>query len=247
MSNKSYQSWWMTGSLILILIFAIGIFVMAGWVEGEEFCPDDFSRRNFSYNAVPLLGIVVRGMKYEDSTPVFEQNLFSDGFLGTPPPVKTWHLVSDSVSDNRSGDFDARFLCRILDITNEEREIIWIRWNEDFPKLAKKFWPLIADLARSNRYIDASKIMLQASSITHDDVTQFESQMNQIAADSFLNAATDLLQESEFKKAIPLFSKSINHNPTKAAYLGRSECYSNTGEAEKSLSDQEKANSLSGR
>ena len=241
MTKRSYSPWWLTGAIALILVTAFGLIYLTGWVNGEEFCPDDFSRRHFTYCSSPILKITFRGIKYNDSTPVFEQTLFSDGFLGTPPPVKTWHLVSDSVSDNRSADFDARFLCRFLDIKDENGESIWIRWNENFPHLAKQFWPIIADLARHSLYIDASKIMLRASNIEKSDIDSFKKYMNQTAANSFLKKAASDMKNQKYQEAIPLFSKSIEYKPSKTAYLGRSECYQQTGQNQKSVEDKKLA------
>ena len=155
-NKKSYNRWWLILTIALASIPLLLFFGFGGWVAGEEFSPDDFSRRRFSYNVMPLFGITLRSVRYSDSTPVFEQSLDED-LIGKARPIKKWHLISDYqfsldywfTSSAPSPDFDAGLLCGVLDIKDENNESIWINWNQDHPDLAKELWPIAADMALS--------------------------------------------------------------------------------------------------
>lgn len=79
--KRSNRIWWVLGiSLVLGIPFLMYLYI-GGQVVGEEFSPDDFSRRRFSYNVVPFLNVCISGIEYRDQTSVFAQNLLNDGYL----------------------------------------------------------------------------------------------------------------------------------------------------------------------
>ena len=188
-------------SAILILAFIAHLFI-GGVVDGEEFSPDDFSRRKFSYNVMPVFNICLWGIRYSDVTPVFEQTLFADGLLDSDSAkawkkgkAKKWHLVSDSASNPESRDFDAQLLVRFLDIRNSEHESVWAKWNEDHPELAKMLWPVVADMARNNLYVELTDIMAQALSVSDENEDEFERFVNEHSRSALANRADDAKSE----------------------------------------------------
>ena len=48
---------------------------------------------------------------------------------------------------------DAAFLCDYLDLQNYEGERVWLKWTQAHPAGAKKFWPIIHQLAQQELYI----------------------------------------------------------------------------------------------
>lgn len=229
---------WAILSIVLLCIPA-GIYLyVSGWVSGVEFSPDDFSRRSFHYNEMPFFGVSVRGISYDDSTPVFEQTLLNDGLIVDPNrPVKRWHLVSDSWSDIDSPDFDARLLCQFLDLRNELSESVWIKWNEDHPEFAKEFWPVIATLARENLYLDVSELMLKAEGLGKSDVDEFRQFMLDWSIAALNKKANSLLTDGESVSAVEVYTRSIEIEPRREALLARSQCYFEIGETEKGDQD----------
>ena len=242
--RKSYNGLWIAVSIALVCVPVFLYLYFSGWVYGEEFSPDDFSRRRFSYNSMPFFKITVKGIEYDDMTPVFEQTLFADGLIGKANPVKRWHLISDSISVQDSPDFDAKLLARILDLKNENNDSIWIAWNENYPHLAKRFWPIIADLARENLYLDVADIMQNAIGLDKANVDKFSVALEEMSSEAFCRKGRNLLNDKENKKAIDCFSKSIDILATKQALEGRAEAYKTIGENDKSAADLDAAKKL---
>lgn len=232
-------------SAVLICI-PVGVYLyVGGWVSGEEFSPDDFSHRYFSYNKMPFFGISVRGIQHNDSTPVFEQTLLNDGLIVDPNrAVKRWHLVSDTWSDSNSPDFDARLLCQFLRLHNNNNESIWSKWNEDHPDFAKEFWPIIASLARENLYLDVSELLHKADGLEQSDVEVFRQYALDFSISALNEKGAKLSQDGQDKEAIEVYSVSIDIEPRKETLLARSDCYSTIGDSENSKQDKVAADKL---
>ena len=122
-------------SLVALLIFLLlfgGYLSVAGIVSGEEFSPDDFSRRHFSYNVMPIFGVEIRGLSHQNSASVLEQTLITDNWI-TPitKTPQTWHLVHDSISKTSSPDFDASILVKLLERSDSDDNQVWQIWTDD--------------------------------------------------------------------------------------------------------------------
>ncbi len=48
---------------------------------------------------------------------------------------------------------DAAILARYLDLKDDEGELLWLAWSKKEPKLAKVFWPAVAEAARREMYV----------------------------------------------------------------------------------------------
>lgn len=230
--NRSNIAWWIFGVTVVALPFLFYL-IIGGRVDGEEFSPDDFSRRYFSYNIMPIFKICLRGIEYHDKTPVFEQTLLADGYLGknvaNSDSTRSWHLVYDSASDLESRDFDARLLIRFLDLLDDQYESIWIKWNEDYPQLANSFWPIVADLARNYLYVELTEIMARARVLSDDQIDEFEQFMLAKASTAFLNLAEQRKADGDFKGALELYQNSNDLLPSQRAAAGRVQCLDQLG------------------
>ncbi len=244
-AKKSYNGCW---TLFAIAGCAIpfGIFLFwFGNISGEEFSPDDFTRRRFHYNKMPLFGIVVQGIKYDDTTPVFEQTLFADGFLGkTTNGNQAWHLISDNTSDQDSPDFDAKYLTAYLDLVDDTNISIWDQWNRKYPNLAVEFWPIIAGLARESLYLDASDLMLNAMSLQPSDLSTFEYELKKKAVAALKAKADQAMSDQNYQDAVRLHSRVIEIEPNRESFLSRANGYKNLGDEEKYRSDKKAADDL---
>ena len=226
--NRSNIRWWILGISVGFSFIGLLVLLFGGEVNGEEFSPDDFSRRSFSYNVMPFFKVCLRGIEYQDRTPVFEQTLLSDGYLGEIAKKldgsKQWHLVYDSASDPKSPDFDAKLLVRFLELKNTQFESIWMKWNDDYPELAAKFWPVVADMARNNLYVELTDIMARAVSLTEHDILDFENFIDQHASSAFCRLADRLKNDGDFMDALEQYKKSLDLMPSKRAALGKRDC-----------------------
>ena len=181
---------------------------------------------------MPIFGIVIQGIEYDDTTPVFEQTLYADGFLGKSPKEKKWHLLWDSNSDVRSPDFDARLLTNYLDIesSSQSNSSIWMAWNEDHPSFAIELWPVIAELAREQLYLDVAEILNQTISLDKEyDNLAFKTFLWNHACNSLNQKASHLRDSGELEESVRLYSLSIDIDPNHEAYLGRSNVYLELG------------------
>ena len=215
----------------------------AGKIKGEEFSPDDFTRRKFSYNVMPFFGYVVSGIKYDDSTKPFESSLSLDGFIGGAGESKKWHLIWDSVSNQDSSDFNAKLLVDYLDLTDQNYRSIWFQWNTEHPKLAIEFWPVIAELAREDLYLDVADMMHKALSLQKDSSEQqFQSFLWERACSAINKKANSAIAAGQMQEAVRIFTISLQIQENKPALLGRAKAYKTLGKSEKSAEDLKSAN-----
>ena len=216
--------------IAFLLISPIVLLIFFGWgqVEGDEFSPDDFSRRSFSYNQAPIFGWPIRKKSYIDTTTPLEKELIADKLITpTVNPKKTWHLTNDSGSGNgmMPVECDARFLTDYLDQRNDEGDYFWSTWNSRFPEPAKIYWPLVADLARDQMYLKVSDVMefakkldqLNDDEAKNIDVAQFETELKTMIAKAYLELGEIDLELERFKQAKFRLEKSDEIQPSQKA------------------------------
>ncbi len=181
-------------SLLVMLIVVPVLFLIMlglGTVQGVEFSPDDFSRREFSYNQMPLTGWIVSKKQYVDLTSDLERSLVVNKLV--PAVVlkkKRWHLVSEIGPPVISHECDARFLTGYLDKLHDEGGNYWDTWNTDFPKSAKVFWPHVAELARDEMYFKVADVMRVAMSISKDNPDSLDRSLHKTMSQAYLELGT---------------------------------------------------------
>jgi hypothetical protein len=247
-TSFSIRTWLLISLLVMVLLTPIGLFLFfySGNVAGEEFSPDDFTRRRFSYNVIPWLNYTVRGIEYSDTTTVLEKTLLSDGLISpfkkAGNSTRRWDLIYDTKTPvSMSNDFDAAVLCQYLDLSNSDGENVWLAWNSNHPKLAKKFWPVIQKLAQHDVYWSIPPLMRQALDVEKEGSEVFANNLSRFAADSYIEAAGECQFQGNHQRAVELFSLAIALNPSGKAFHGRSESYRQLGDVEKSSADEQRA------
>ena len=247
-ASFSIRAWLLISLLLLVLLAPIGLalFFYSGNVAGEEFSPDDFTRRRFSYNVVPWFNYTVRGIEYSDTTTVLEKTLVSDGLISpfkkTGNSKRRWDLIYDTKTPvTMSNDFDAVVLCQYLDLCNSDGENVWLAWNSNHPKLAKKFWPVIQKLAQNDIYWSIPPLMRQALAVKKEGCEVFANNLNRVAANSYIEVAGECQNQGNHQQAVELFSLAIELDPSREAFRGRSKSYRQLGDLEKSVADEQRA------
>jgi len=224
-NTKEYESGYLAerpillvAGLVAIAAIPIGLLMalIYGTVRGTEFSPDDFSRRDFSYQQVPWLNWTVSGIEYIDSTPELEQTLLTDRLIQRRKlaggQTKTWHLSYDSdVPDSHA--CDARFLTKYLDFNDWDSKTatstpFWLKWNEEFPQSAKIFWPTIADLARREMYLSIPEVMRFALDVVKDQPSSFQSDLNELIRKSWITAGEADFQNGNYQRAAERFCRA---------------------------------------
>lgn len=232
-SEKSAWFWIILIAFFLMFLLIFGCYLrVGGQVSGEEFSPDDFSRRRFSYNVMPIFDVVLKGVTHHSSASVLEQTLVTDGWI-TPvtKTPQTWHLVSDSISDPNSPDFDASILVQLLSEQNSEHEQVWQIWTDDRPKDAKVLWPAVAELARAELYWAIPDIMQLAADFDTDGDPEFESGLDARVSRAFYLNAESLREAESHPEAIENYSAAIKRFKFKEAFVGRAASRTASGES----------------
>ena len=235
------MGWWIFGVSVVVIVPFLFFLTIGGSIQGEEFSPDDFSRRRFTYNVAPLFGWRLQGIQYDDKTPVLEQTLLTNGYLGKNAAKtaanKRWHLVYDNGSNLESRDFDARLLIRFLDLNDGKHESFWMKWNDDRPDLADEFWPVVAEMARNYLYVDLTDIMARATKLSDSQVEDFRAYMKERAATAFCNLAERQRKELAYRNALTSYETSLKYAPSEAATKGKRECLEHLPDSEESIGD----------
>ena len=205
-------------ALVLILPVLCLILLGVGQINGVEFSPDDFSRRSFSYNQMPLTGWVVRNKVYRDQTSDLEKSLTADRLIRSVIlKKKRWHLVSELGSSEIPHQCDARFLTGYLEKLDDDGNNYWDTWNTDYPKCAKVFWPEVAELARDEMYLKIADVMRVAINVSKDDPVPLGRELKAVLSDVYLELGTLDIELGLLERAAQRLEKSIQHDPNSKA------------------------------
>lgn len=171
------------GGLLLLGGFLLLLMVATGSVEGEEFSPDDFGRRHFSYVRADWFPVTLAGIQYTNITDPLVTSLVNQGLIvPTGNANQKWDLVSDNRMRQDSTAYDAKILCRYLDLRMINGDLVLDDWATKNPEHAKVLWPAVAQLARSGDYSRISLLMEPFVSGQPIDLKDFEAQVTAILA-----------------------------------------------------------------
>lgn len=177
--------------LIFVTLVVVPVMMSSGQHYGQEFSPDDFSRRSYSYQVLPILNRTVTGIQYTSVQSDIGSELVLDGWIKpTGNQTKSWHLLWDGNTQygygtKRARDCDAHLLTDFLDKEDEDGNI-WSTWNNNFAGNAKVFWPILARMARDEMYLKTPKVMYFALKYPKDDPKAFEKELHQLVSDAYL-------------------------------------------------------------
>lgn len=145
---------WVIGISTLVLGL-LGFFVIrvAGFVEGEEFSPTHFRARQFTFYEIPILQWQITPIHRDASTPDAAISLTQKKLI-TPPPGEpdVWHLVSIKRGSSPVVNDDAALLMQQFRFV-ADGDVVWRKWSNDNPELAKILWPTIEKLSQRELYV----------------------------------------------------------------------------------------------
>ena len=142
-------------TLLAVFLF-IGFILVAnfGNVNGEEFSPSTFKRRQFYYYEVPWIHVQVSPIFRDDSTDEVSTYLKSTDWLTlTPKSAEPWHLVSGYSGSQARQRGDASILTHYLDAVDADGSHYWEDWSQANAAHAKVLWQEIAEVARQQHYL----------------------------------------------------------------------------------------------
>ena len=214
MSARTY--WTITFVSLLTTVIGFALYFYLGCrYTGTEFSPDDFTIRRFSYKYDPMTNWVISGRKYEKGYTFAMPDLVADKYI---KPVfkkkRNWHLVEDNgyYYYGYSADSDARLLVDFLQLYDENGENKWTVWNSDHPKLARVFWPFIAEMARDKTYLVVSDVLTFALDSDHSDPKKFDAALQQEVAKAYLKLGKIDLENNDLESAEYRVAKSMKYH-----------------------------------
>lgn len=209
---------WTVVGIILFLFVSFLITSLYGLKNGEEFSPDDFTRRTFTYYELPLVGLQVTPIWHSDSTNDLEKYLLNEKLIvavKSQPP--RWDLVSAHKGPRRETRGDALILCQYLDAVDKDGKNVWQTWSEQHTESAKILWPIIGKIARQQLYSFVPDLFHLAQS---DKATaEFQTVVNQTVADKYVLTAKALQAGEQHAAAQELFAEALKHKPDHAEAL----------------------------
>lgn len=226
--------------LIIVVVPTLAIYVLIkGSRGGEEFSPDNFTSRRFTYMVFPGTDWVLQGMTYDDTTSAACTQIVSDGLISTSSgPNQRWDLINDRKIGSLGSEFDARFLTMALAEEDSEHDSVWEKWTVKFPDSAKVLWPVIADLARDNMYLAVPEILDEVRDIKDDDAEAMQLQLDEYVATAYREFGEMDQQQSNHQRAVERLTRSIEVKPTRETYILRANSYDELGK--KTLGDADR-------
>jgi tetratricopeptide (TPR) repeat protein len=234
--------------LVTLAIVGGGGILLVGWVftfglvAGQEFSPELFERRTFFYHQIPILGIQVRPVVRDRSRTILEQFLVKQKYVPVTAKVEQarWDLVFDNYHADGSSECDASILCEYLDTYTADGDFLWEKWSRDHTEQAKLLWPAVAELAQAELYVVIPEVFEVVDRT--NKTAEFKTLLKSTVADGYCRFAQVELQRGEYKRAMELFNKALNHQPqSAAAFRGRADVYRALGENEKAAAESAEA------
>ena len=144
---------------IFLALFVAGAVFLFGGVSGEEFCPQRFMLRSFTYYRIPFAGTQVWPVSFGKSyrgTNALTTHLRANSLLGptSNSPIR-WDIVNLNQAGSSQDRGDAEILVRYLQQPGARGAEDWLKWttNTKNQDLAATFWPIVAKLADAKLYI----------------------------------------------------------------------------------------------
>ena len=246
-ASRGNRGLWIVLSLVGLLVGALVLLVCSflfGTITGEEFSPDTFDRRVFSYIEIPLVHLQIWPVHRVSSTKSLESHLVSNKLVPTTsPPKPRWDLVRMTNIEPGSDKCDARILCKYFDSQNDSSKSWWLDWTEKHPDLAKVLWPAVAKVAQQQLYIFVPDMFELARTAT--DAKQFQTELDLLLAKKYREFGEMQQGLERHEDAIKLFDESLGYKAQSAAALrGRAKSYEALEETDKAAVDRLAASKL---
>jgi hypothetical protein len=198
---------------VLVLFVAT---VMFGFHSGEEFAPDTFARRTFYFYEIPLLGIQVTPIVRDDTTNTLERDLRQ--YTSSPGPSDTrWDLVFANAPGAPAFRGDAAILCDYLDMADEKGALVWKKWSDQHPELAKVLWPLVVRVAGQQLYIFLPELLDLARS--ESDPKALSGELRAALARQYRQLAEIQQDLGEHDTALELLEEALTYAPNDSQVL----------------------------
>jgi hypothetical protein len=222
------------GLIVALAVGGVGAFIVAtfGLVVGEEFSPDDFTRRRFHYFEVPLVHLKITPIYRNACTGDLEKHLAKNGFIKrrkVKKEDKQWDLVymMRGVNQKRVNEGDSLILCGYLDLRTSESDLVWLEWTKAQPALAKSLWPAVADAARRELYMLTPDLMELCKGAS--DAASLRRDVRRLLARKYRDFGVAQQKLGNHEAAVELFKASLSQARERKTLLARAASYDALG------------------
>ncbi len=162
------------GVVGFVLLTALPYFVSGMIIHGEEFCPQLFQKREFTYWRIP--GTKVR-VSQTTLTPGISPSS-KDILQHLPASSQTdWHL-SSAHQGLYSKEFGPKILIDFLQCNNADGVNHWDAWSFRNPTKAKILWPIVQQVALKEMYFCIPDLL--GNSDATSDLNEFDKNLRKI-------------------------------------------------------------------
>lgn len=158
----------------LLLLFGLPYFAMSIAIHGEEFCPQLFQKRDFSYSRIPGSNFRISSTTLSPAVSPCSKAVLQH----LPTSSQTDWQVSTVQQGSFSKEFGPKILIDQLQANNADGLNLWDAWSFRNPKHAALLWPLVQQVALKEMYFCIPDL-LQNSNPTLDLET-FEKNLKKI-------------------------------------------------------------------
>jgi hypothetical protein len=203
------------GAAVLLVVgyFSTRIF---GAVYGEEFSPNTFQRRRFSYYEIPLIHLQITPISREDYSNTLEKQLVDEKLvLSGEPNHARWDLVWARQGAQSPSHGDASILCAYLDARGEHHNLRWKSWTDENPQLAEILWATVRRLADQQLYLLVPDVFGLAGQAT--EPSSFQQAVSELLADRYELLARTQRELGDYPSARQLAQEGLHHDPNRQA------------------------------
>ncbi len=195
----------------LFVLFLLGVLVVLfGAVEGEEFSPQTFERRQYSFYCVPFTRWQISPTFRTSVASSLESKLRTDRLVNTTTRgPATWDLMRVGGSLGRESAA-AGLLADFLDAGR--LGYTWEEWTDKNPARAKVFWPAVQEAAELGTYELVPDLFDFASS--HADDATFASELRQHLSRAYESLADDYRRTGQEERAKRIRDAGLRHAST---------------------------------
>lgn len=139
----------------LTALFAIPMLISSSSVSGEEFCPQLFQKREFSYRRLPGTRIRISKTTLSPASSPCSKNILT--YLATGLQTD-WH-VSTVQHGGAFQELGPKILINYLQSTNADGANVWDAWSFKNPSHAAILWPIVQEVASQDLYFCVPELL----------------------------------------------------------------------------------------
>lgn len=162
------------GVAALILIFGLPYFAISIGIHGEEFCPQLFQKRDFSYSRIPGTNFRISSTTLTPAVSPSSKAVLQH----LPTNSQTDWQVSSVQQGSFSKEFGPKILIDHLRANNADGLNLWDAWSFHNPKHAALLWPLVQQVALKDMYFCVPDLLQNSNAAL--DLETFEKNLKKI-------------------------------------------------------------------